>query len=82
MALWNRQYGTLRQVCKEEFMATFLNNVLTANFALVFVAMLFCLVAQAYPGFQARATGGFAWLLWFLGGVLCLIVCVKIAFGV
>jgi hypothetical protein len=63
-------------------MATFLNNVLTAHFALVFVAMLICLVGYAYPGYVARAQSGFLWLLWFLAGVVCLIVCVKIAFGV
>lgn len=63
-------------------MATFLHNILTPEFALVFVAMLICLVGYGVPGFQARASGGFVWLLWFLGGVLCLVVCVKIAFGV
>jgi hypothetical protein len=63
-------------------MATFLNNVLTPNFALVFVAMLICLAGYGFPGLRDRATGGFVWLLWLLGGLLCLIVCVKIAFGV
>lgn len=63
-------------------MASFLHNVLTPEFALTFVAMLICILGYGYAGFQARASGGFAWLLWFLGGVLCLVVCVKIAFGV
>ena len=63
-------------------MAEFLNHILTPDFALVFVAMLICLVGYGVPGYQARATSGFAWLLWLLGGLLCLIVCVKIAFGV
>ena len=51
-------------------MASFLNNVLTAHFALVFVAMLICLVGYAIPGYRARTTGGF------------LIVCVKVALNV
>ncbi len=63
-------------------MAAFLSNILTANFALVFVAMLICVLGYGYPGYQARTGGSFAWLLWFLAGVVCLIVCVKIAFGV
>ena len=63
-------------------MATFINNILNPHFALVFVGMLICLFGYGYPGYQNRETGGFFWLLWFLGGVLCLIVCIKIAFGV
>ncbi len=62
-------------------MATFFENILTAHFALVFVALLICLIGYAIPGYQARAGGGFAWLLWFLAAVICLIVCIKIAFG-
>jgi hypothetical protein len=63
-------------------MASFLHNILTPDFALVFVAMLICLVGYGFPGWKERATSGFVWLLWLLGALLCLIVCVKIAFGV
>ena len=63
-------------------MASFLNNILTAHFAITFVAMLICLFGFGYPSYQARSGGGLLWLLWFLAGVICLIVCVKIAFNV
>jgi ABC-type transport system involved in cytochrome c biogenesis permease component len=63
-------------------MSAFLNNILTAHFALVFVALLICLFGYAVPGFVARAGGNFAWVAWFLACVLCFVVCVKIAFNV
>lgn len=61
-------------------MAGFINNILTYQFALTFVAFLICLLGFGIPGYAARANLG--WILWFLAAVICLIVCVKIAFGV
>lgn len=66
-------------------MNAFFNNILTAHFALVFVATFICLLGFGYPGYRGRAEGGFAgfaWFLWLIAGIICLIVCVKIAFGI
>jgi hypothetical protein len=69
-----------------DIMGTFLNNVVTPHAALLLVAWIACLVGFAYPGFQARQTGGvfagFAWFLWLLAGIVCLVAWIKVVFGV
>lgn len=62
-------------------MATFLNNLVSAHAAIVFVLLLICL-NYGYPGFRERVAGNFWWLLWFLAAVICLIAWIKIVFGV
>jgi len=60
-------------------MQSFINHILDPHFALVFVAFLICLTT-GWPLYESRAN--LFWLLWFLAAVLCLVVCVKLAFGV
>lgn len=60
-------------------MASFLNNLVSAHAAIVFVLLLICL-NYGYPGFRERVN--FFWLLWFLAAVICLIAWIKLVFGV
>ena len=63
-------------------MATFLNTIVSAHAATVFVLLLICL-NYGYPGFKDRAVNNnFFWLLWFLAAVICLIAWIKLVFGV
>lgn len=61
-------------------MTAFFNNILTYQFALTFVALLICLFGYGIPNYRTNNIG-FS-ILWFLAAVICLIVCIKIAFGV
>jgi len=46
----------------------------------MFVLALICLVGYGYPGYRGRATGGFVWLLWLIGGIMAIVAWVILIF--
>jgi hypothetical protein len=52
---------------------TFIHNCIQPDAVTMFVLALLCLVGYGYPGYQGRATGGFIWLLWLIGGILAIV---------
>jgi hypothetical protein len=60
-------------------MQAFINHILEPHFVLAYVALLICL-GSGWPAYTSRAN--YFWIFWFIGAVLALIVCVKLAFGV
>ena len=51
----------------------FLLKLVEPHAVTMFVLALLCLVGYSYPGYQGRASGGFLWLLWLLGGIMALV---------
>jgi hypothetical protein len=47
----------------------------------MFVLALICLIGYGYPGYQGRATGGFLWLLWLIGGIMAIVAWVILIFA-
>lgn len=46
----------------------------------LFIACV-CLLGYGVPGYQARATSGFFWLLWLIVGILALVAWVILVFS-
>jgi hypothetical protein len=59
----------------------FLLSLIQPHTVTMFILMLICLVGYGYPGYQGRATGGFIWLLWLLGGIMALIAWILLVFA-
>lgn len=62
-------------------MMQFLQRLIQPDAVLMLFIALACLLGYAVPGYQARATGGFLWLLWLLVGVIALISWIFLMFA-
>jgi hypothetical protein len=51
----------------------FIHSIIQPHAVEMFVLALICFVGYGYPGYQGRATGGFIWLLWLIGGILAVV---------
>lgn len=59
----------------------FIHNCIQPHAVEMFVLALICLVGYGFPGYQGRATGGFLWLLWLIGGLLAIVAWVILVFA-
>ncbi len=55
-------------------------NLVQPHAVTMFVLALICLVGYGYPGYRGRATGGFVWLLWLIGGIMAIVAWVILIF--
>ena len=56
-------------------------TIVSPHAVTMFILMLVCLFGYGYPGYQNRETGGFFWILWFLGGVMALVAWIILVFS-
>jgi hypothetical protein len=56
-------------------------NLVQPHAVTMFVLALICLLGYGYPGYRGRATGGFIWLLWLIGGIMAIVAWVILIFA-
>jgi hypothetical protein len=59
----------------------FISHLIQPHAVIMFILALICLAGYGYPGYQARATSGFLWLLWLLGGIMAIVAWVILVFS-
>lgn len=62
-------------------MLHFLNACIQPNAVLMLFVAVVCLIGFGLPGFHARSTGGFFWLLYLFVGILAIISWVLLVFS-
>ncbi len=51
----------------------FLHRLIQPDAVLMLFVAVLCLLGYGLPGYQARATGGFVFVVWLLIGILALV---------
>lgn len=59
----------------------FIHSCIQPHAVEMFVLALICLCGFGIPGYRDRATGGFIWLLWLIGGLLSIVAWVILVFS-
>lgn len=62
-------------------MIEFLQRALNPLAVLMLYVAAECLIFKVFPGYQARATGGFWWLIWLFVGVLAAVSWILLVFA-